>query len=96
MREPGAPQLPPDRISAVLVTASLALICVTIAILIIADIAFSSRPPSASSRVAVLTSGRQQHLVGVQSDLLRLDDAPIGITFATNANRCDNRPSRKP
>ena len=77
LREPGAPQLPPDRISAVLVTASLALICVTIAILIIADIAFSSA--TSGSRVAS-SSGRQQHLVGVQSDLLRLDDAPMRIT----------------
>jgi hypothetical protein len=76
-REPGAPQLPPDRISAVLVTASLVLICVTIAILIIADIAFSSA--TSGSRVVSL-SGRQQHLVGVQSEPLRLDDAPMRVT----------------
>ena len=79
-REPGAPQLPPDRISAVLVIGSLALIFVTIAMLTIADIRPDNDTLREPDTAELNAKNMQQHLGGVQSQPLRLDGAPMGIT----------------
>jgi hypothetical protein len=89
-REPGAPQLPPDRTSVVLVIGSLALICVTIAILIIADIRPDKDTIREPDTAELNAKNMQQHLGGVQSQPLRLDGAPMGIT----PNRVSSPPTQ--
>jgi hypothetical protein len=89
-REPGAAQLPPDRISAVLVIGSLALIFATIAMLTIADIRPDKDPIREPDTAALNARNMQQHLGGVRSELLRLDAAPMGIT----PNRVSSPPTQ--